>query len=276
MPRPPRQDHEDDAKSNWKIAPTITQEERDQAGPEDPLPHVEVQLVAVEGARPEHVQHDEHDEQDARRDPDRVEHVGEVDLCRTPIEEVIPGQQLSTSHLGYRAGNERGVCHGPWLYSARNPRTERPRSVGSVCGGPDRRHSRPARWWSRPRTEGLRLRALLSVATRDGITTFARGLQSLDVELFATDGTREHLAQDGVEVKPVTELTGVADDARRPGQDLPPRDLRRHPRAPRPARPARGAASARASSRSTSSSSTSSRSAPRSGGRSSGSIGRSR
>jgi phosphoribosylaminoimidazolecarboxamide formyltransferase/IMP cyclohydrolase len=53
------------------------------------------------------------------------------------------------------------------------------------------------------------LRALLSVATRDGITTFARGLQSLDVELFATDGTREHLAQDGVEVKPVTELTGV-------------------------------------------------------------------
>ena len=53
------------------------------------------------------------------------------------------------------------------------------------------------------------MRALLSVATRDGITTFARGLQSLEVELFATDGTREHLAQDGVEVKPVTELTGV-------------------------------------------------------------------
>jgi phosphoribosylaminoimidazolecarboxamide formyltransferase/IMP cyclohydrolase len=53
------------------------------------------------------------------------------------------------------------------------------------------------------------LRALLSVATRDGISTFARGLQSLDVELFATEGTREHLAQDGVEVKPVSELTGV-------------------------------------------------------------------
>jgi phosphoribosylaminoimidazolecarboxamide formyltransferase / IMP cyclohydrolase len=53
------------------------------------------------------------------------------------------------------------------------------------------------------------LRALLSVATRDGISTFARGLQALDVELFATDGTRDHLAQDGVEVKPVAELTGV-------------------------------------------------------------------
>jgi phosphoribosylaminoimidazolecarboxamide formyltransferase/IMP cyclohydrolase len=53
------------------------------------------------------------------------------------------------------------------------------------------------------------LRALLSVATRDGITTFARGLHSLGIEIFATDGTREHLAQDGLEVKPVAELTGV-------------------------------------------------------------------
>jgi phosphoribosylaminoimidazolecarboxamide formyltransferase/IMP cyclohydrolase len=57
--------------------------------------------------------------------------------------------------------------------------------------------------------EGLRVRALLSVAIRDGITVFARGLQTLDVELFATDGTREHLAQDGVEVRPVADITGV-------------------------------------------------------------------
>jgi phosphoribosylaminoimidazolecarboxamide formyltransferase/IMP cyclohydrolase len=56
---------------------------------------------------------------------------------------------------------------------------------------------------------GLRLRALLSVATRDGITGFAQGLQALGVELFATDGTREHLAQDGLQVHPVQELTGV-------------------------------------------------------------------
>ena len=54
------------------------------------------------------------------------------------------------------------------------------------------------------------MRALLSVATRDGITAFARSLQSLDVEVFATEGTREHLAQDGVEIRPVAELTGVA------------------------------------------------------------------
>ena len=53
------------------------------------------------------------------------------------------------------------------------------------------------------------MRALLSVATRDGITVFARGLQSQGIEVFATDGTREHLAQDGVEARSVAELTGV-------------------------------------------------------------------
>jgi phosphoribosylaminoimidazolecarboxamide formyltransferase/IMP cyclohydrolase len=53
------------------------------------------------------------------------------------------------------------------------------------------------------------VRALLSVATRDGIVAFARGLKSLDVELVATDGTREHLAQDGIEARPVSELTGL-------------------------------------------------------------------
>ena len=53
------------------------------------------------------------------------------------------------------------------------------------------------------------MRALLSVATRDGITAFARDLQSLGVELFATDGTRDHLAADGVEVRPISDLTGV-------------------------------------------------------------------
>jgi phosphoribosylaminoimidazolecarboxamide formyltransferase/IMP cyclohydrolase len=61
------------------------------------------------------------------------------------------------------------------------------------------------------------VRALLSVATREGISVFARGLQALDVELFATDRTLEHLAQDGVEARPVTELTGVTNQP--DGQD---------------------------------------------------------
>jgi len=53
------------------------------------------------------------------------------------------------------------------------------------------------------------VRALLSVASRDGISTFARGLQAQGVELYATDGTRDHLLQDGVEARPVADLTGT-------------------------------------------------------------------
>ena len=53
------------------------------------------------------------------------------------------------------------------------------------------------------------MRALLSVANRDGITPFARELHTLGVELYATDGTREHLAADGVEVAPISELNHV-------------------------------------------------------------------
>jgi phosphoribosylaminoimidazolecarboxamide formyltransferase/IMP cyclohydrolase len=54
------------------------------------------------------------------------------------------------------------------------------------------------------------LRALLSVADRDGISSFARHLRELGVEVYATDGTREHLAREGIEVAPVSDLTHVA------------------------------------------------------------------
>jgi phosphoribosylaminoimidazolecarboxamide formyltransferase/IMP cyclohydrolase len=53
-----------------------------------------------------------------------------------------------------------------------------------------------------------RVRALLSVASREGISGFARGLQALGVEIYATDGTRDFLAQDGIESHAVSELTG--------------------------------------------------------------------
>jgi phosphoribosylaminoimidazolecarboxamide formyltransferase / IMP cyclohydrolase len=55
-----------------------------------------------------------------------------------------------------------------------------------------------------------RVRALLSVANRDGISGLARDLLGLGVEIFATDGTREHLARDGVEVGSVSALTSIA------------------------------------------------------------------
>ena len=52
------------------------------------------------------------------------------------------------------------------------------------------------------------MRALLSVASREGIGPFARDLLALGVEVFATEGTREFLTADGIEVRPVSDLTG--------------------------------------------------------------------
>jgi phosphoribosylaminoimidazolecarboxamide formyltransferase / IMP cyclohydrolase len=51
------------------------------------------------------------------------------------------------------------------------------------------------------------VRALLSVANREGIAALARDLHALDVEMFATDGTREYLAGEGIDVGSVNELT---------------------------------------------------------------------
>jgi phosphoribosylaminoimidazolecarboxamide formyltransferase / IMP cyclohydrolase len=53
------------------------------------------------------------------------------------------------------------------------------------------------------------VRALLSVANRDGIAPLARDLLAMDVEVFATEGTRDFLAADGIDVRPVSELTGL-------------------------------------------------------------------
>jgi phosphoribosylaminoimidazolecarboxamide formyltransferase/IMP cyclohydrolase len=53
------------------------------------------------------------------------------------------------------------------------------------------------------------VRALLSVADREGIVALAQELLGLGVELFATDGTRAELAQSGVEVKSISDLTAL-------------------------------------------------------------------
>jgi phosphoribosylaminoimidazolecarboxamide formyltransferase / IMP cyclohydrolase len=53
------------------------------------------------------------------------------------------------------------------------------------------------------------VRALLSVANRDGIADLARELRALDVDIVATDGTREYLAGEGIEVGSVSDLTQV-------------------------------------------------------------------
>jgi len=53
------------------------------------------------------------------------------------------------------------------------------------------------------------VRALLSVADRTGITDLTRDLLDQGVEVFATDGTREALAADGVQVESVSTLTAA-------------------------------------------------------------------
>ena len=52
------------------------------------------------------------------------------------------------------------------------------------------------------------MRALLSVSDREGIVELARGLADAGYELFATDGTRTHLTENGLEsIRPVSDLT---------------------------------------------------------------------
>ena len=51
-------------------------------------------------------------------------------------------------------------------------------------------------------------RALLSVSDKTGLIEFARALQAQGVELVSTGGTRKAIADAGVPVKDVSDLTG--------------------------------------------------------------------
>ncbi len=53
------------------------------------------------------------------------------------------------------------------------------------------------------------MRALLSVSDLTGLPAFAAGLRDLGWELYATDGTRRALKSEGVEARPVSDLTGT-------------------------------------------------------------------
>ena len=56
------------------------------------------------------------------------------------------------------------------------------------------------------------MRALLSVSDREGILELARGLTDAGAEIYATDGTRAHLADAGLaDVKPVSDLTETSE-----------------------------------------------------------------
>src|SRR5262252_11040581 len=54
-------------------------------------------------------------------------------------------------------------------------------------------------------------RALISVSVKNGLATFAAGLRDLGVELISTSGTATFLADAGLPVTTVEELTGAAE-----------------------------------------------------------------
>ncbi|MFM9127422.1 MAG: bifunctional phosphoribosylaminoimidazolecarboxamide formyltransferase/IMP cyclohydrolase, partial [Solirubrobacterales bacterium] len=51
-------------------------------------------------------------------------------------------------------------------------------------------------------------RALLSVSDKEGIVEFARGLAAMGVEIVSTGGTAAALAEAGLEVRAIDDLTG--------------------------------------------------------------------
>jgi len=51
-------------------------------------------------------------------------------------------------------------------------------------------------------------RALISVSDKTGLVEFAQGLAGLGIELVSTGGTRKALADAGLVVRDVTDLTG--------------------------------------------------------------------
>ena len=52
------------------------------------------------------------------------------------------------------------------------------------------------------------MRAIVSVSDKTGVTEFAQGLSQLGYEVFSTGGTKKALAEAGVPVKSVSEITG--------------------------------------------------------------------
>ena len=165
-----------------------SQEPEDADGrPEHPLLAVEQRRVTLEAAVLDVVQDDGHDQQRDRGDPHGPDQVAEVALVKGEEQRVEQLLGVHAARIPARAS--RGVSV-PLGILGHLPSTLRP----DVCGGG---------------TEGWRtgLRALLSVANREGIPSLARDLLALGIEIFATDGTRDSLAADGITVGSVTDLT---------------------------------------------------------------------
>ena len=52
------------------------------------------------------------------------------------------------------------------------------------------------------------MRALLSVSDKTGIVEFAKGLETLGIEVISTGGTRKTLEEAGINVTGISDITG--------------------------------------------------------------------
>jgi hypothetical protein len=97
----------------------------------------------------------------------------------------------------------------------------------------------------------ITMNALISVSDKTGIVEFAKALHALGIKLLSTGGTAKLLAEAGLPVTEVAEVTQLPRDAGRPRQDAAPQGPRRPAGAARRARAHGGAARSTASTPST-------------------------
>ena len=133
----------------------------------------------------------------------------------TPIEDALAAGVAETGVTVHFV--DEGVDTGP--SSRRSPCRSSP---GDTRGDPARAHPRgrappPARGGSQlsgralyaPESRMQVGRALISVFDKTGLDVFARGLSDLGVEIVASGGTAAYIAELGIDVVPVEELTDV-------------------------------------------------------------------
>ena len=180
-------------KSNVEDGLHDQQAEDADGRPQQPLLAVDQRRVAVQAARVHVVEHHGHDQPHQRGDHHGPPQVGEVRWLK-PVWKNGVDQVLWAEAACARAYASDATARVARRSRGRRYTRRPPRSGVSACR-------------NRGMEEGVR--ALLSVANRDGIASLAKELQVLGVEIFATEGTRENLASDGIPVSAIEELTSA-------------------------------------------------------------------
>ena len=210
-----RDEHEDEVELEDRV--DEEQPEHRERRPQQPLLERHERRVAVQPAHLDVVEDDRADEQHERRDRDRIEEVREVLRAEASLGEAGP-----RSAPGSSAGEDSS---GP--PAAATTGCRRRYAVTASSGAPS----------CQPTREGDRVRALLSVADRAASATSRASCSSWASRSSPPTARARRSRPTGSRSRPISDLTADAAARRRPGQDVPPADLRRHPGAPPGAAP---------------------------------------